>query len=735
MRRRRLLILLAILFVLPLGAGLGLRVYLASEWGRQRVEAELTQAIGARVELGGVSAGVFSTSLHELKVFLDGDADTPTISVAEIDIALPLWRLLDESAVLRKLTLDGAAITLRFDRAGRILIQPPRKDGDGFQELLVRLENTRFTLRQLGKPDLQAEGIAATLRGKDGKLILKGTATDPSWGKWSLLGLVETASGAASVQIQTDEVVVTPERLVGMPFVDAEVWEEVMADGVSSVELKVWHVPGEEIAHYRVKLQPRQARLRVSAIDLDASDVTGKVVIEDGRVTLRNMTASAADGKLAVQGDLNFQTKPEQLRFSLQATGLDIRRLPAAWNIPDFLEGRLTGQAELGIDLLGAGIRTLGEGKGQIIEARIAGSPTAEPVAMSLVSAGQGFRFQTAPPRPGWWIQFDSDVANVVAGTLRHVGQAFAAAGRGITDWRLARRDTRQPTYLQFHVDLQEVDLGRFLIGVGIPLAVPVEGRAAIDVRLDLPMDTLDEPKCYRLEGTVRVPWLKVDDLEFHDVLRQAELPGRRAPRDRPERSRRRSLRRHGLAGIGADRQTGCQPSPGRRATAEGPGRSQQPVRLAHGSVAGAGAAGTFRRHLDLGSRGTHRRFAAHRSGSTADADRRADHTLRRHAGQRRAASRRRWSSHRRRWLAGTGQATRLPAGSGDQGHCRESAGPAARSAAAAAAHRWRPFRHRPPAGHLAAVSVASGRAGDRGEPGHRSVAGSKSRGRLANRR
>src|SRR5262245_15225607 len=129
MRWRRLLLVL--LVTVPLLAYLGLRLYLASSWGRQQVEEELALAIGARVELGQVDAGLFATTLHDLRIFLPGDTDTPTVAVDELRLPLPLWRLLDEGDVLQNLHLQGPAITLRFDRAGRFLSEPPQGESRG----------------------------------------------------------------------------------------------------------------------------------------------------------------------------------------------------------------------------------------------------------------------------------------------------------------------------------------------------------------------------------------------------------------------------------------------------------------------------------------------------------------------------------------------------------------------------------------------------------------------------
>lgn len=538
MRRRRLLILLLVLAALPVLGSLALRFYLASEWGRQQVESELAAAIGARVELGSVDAGLFATSLHDLRVYLPGDADTPTVAVEELRVSAPLWQLTDQNEILQHLVLGGAAVTLRFDRDGRILLQPPAGQGGGPRKLLARLENARVTLRQDGKPDLDVQGIRATIASSGDRLTLKGTTHDPSWGDWTVLALVDPETGAAKLQLKTDQVAITQERLEALPFIDAETWREITAEGLSPVEVTVWNQPPDGRAHYRVVVEPKSARLRVAAIDLAATEVAGKVTIEDGLIVLEDVRGRAAGGTLAVQANLDFRSKPEQLRFDITVADLDLRQLPRSWDLPAFLEGQLTGHAELGVELRQGGVRTTGKGQGQITSACIGGAAAAEPVSIHLVSQGTSFRFQTAPPRTGLSFRFASDLANAFADAVRHTGQPFVTASRSLVDWRLASRsDSRPPTFLRFHVDLKEVELGRFLSGIGIPLAIPVEGLAAIDVYVDLPVDTLNEPKCYRLDGTIRLPHLKTAGMEFFDVagkldyrdgvLRVADVAGR----------------------------------------------------------------------------------------------------------------------------------------------------------------------------------------------------------------
>src|SRR5205814_550451 len=103
------------------------------------------------------------------------------------------------------------------------------------------------------------------------------------------------------------EVVVTQAFLETLPFVSPATWREIQADGITPVVATLTFDWAKSTRGYRVELQPKQATIRVAAIDLLATEVSGNVAIVDGQVELQKLQGKACDGKLAVDGIIAFR--------------------------------------------------------------------------------------------------------------------------------------------------------------------------------------------------------------------------------------------------------------------------------------------------------------------------------------------------------------------------------------------------------------------------------------------
>src|SRR5262249_9121085 len=148
-----------------------------------------------------------------------------------------------------------------------------------------------------------------------------------------------------------------------LPYVPPSVWQQVEASGRTSarVEVRLWtHKPD---VSYRVSLGTKDARVFISAIDLQAEGVSGGVVVEDSRVWLRNVTGTTASGPLIPSADVDFRAEPLKLKFDVQARGLVLGQLPKKWGLPaDKIDGKLTGQAKLTVTVREGGVETAGVG-------------------------------------------------------------------------------------------------------------------------------------------------------------------------------------------------------------------------------------------------------------------------------------------------------------------------------------------------------------------------------------
>src|SRR5207244_2261013 len=93
-------------------------------------------------------------------------------------------------------------------------------------------------------------------------------------------------------------------------------------------------------------------QLRIPAIDFNAVDAGGKVVVEDGLVSLRGVTGKAYGGIVRTTADLDFRGPGSRLYFTgIEVENANVSELPESWGLPRNITGRLTGRASLEVVL------------------------------------------------------------------------------------------------------------------------------------------------------------------------------------------------------------------------------------------------------------------------------------------------------------------------------------------------------------------------------------------------
>ena len=140
--------------------------------------------LGAPVQVDSVDVGVAGpSSVHGLRIFEAGDeakkspfvtVDTASTDASAVDLV--------EGKSPNEITLNGAAISLRFDDSGKLVTHLPKPQPGGGPMPRLHIENGTLTLNQNGRPPMVIQGIKADLVGD----------SDGSQGHWrcqrSLLG-------------------------------------------------------------------------------------------------------------------------------------------------------------------------------------------------------------------------------------------------------------------------------------------------------------------------------------------------------------------------------------------------------------------------------------------------------------------------------------------------------------------------------------------------------------------
>ena len=147
------------------------------------------------------------------------------------------------------------------------------------------------------RADFVVHGVEAELHTDGDGLVVSGTTSDPTWGKWELDRLV-SSPGRREFPLTLKTTGMT--FLRRCPIVCRSLcllsggrcsWE-----GKTPVELTVRFTPTTGKVSYRVAFEPKATKVQVTSIDLHAKDASGLVVVEDGVVHLRDVRGRCRRG-------------------------------------------------------------------------------------------------------------------------------------------------------------------------------------------------------------------------------------------------------------------------------------------------------------------------------------------------------------------------------------------------------------------------------------------------------
>jgi hypothetical protein len=212
-RLKRLLLMTAALCALLAGVG---KLALASDFAARQAVTRLGAAVGAPVRVGEVQLGFRASALRGLEVLenLATAEPPPWSAAAAVEADLSLLQLLRGDLADGTVTLRGVNVTLRFDRAGRLLTKLPVPPPGELAWPVVRLDGGTFTLCREGIPDEVFHNIRLELRSEGEKLMLSGTIDDPDWGPWTVAGGRDSAADPFRLILKTArEVHTTPALL------------------------------------------------------------------------------------------------------------------------------------------------------------------------------------------------------------------------------------------------------------------------------------------------------------------------------------------------------------------------------------------------------------------------------------------------------------------------------------------------------------------------------------------
>jgi hypothetical protein len=544
-RTLRILLILCLLLVAGL---IGLRLYLSSAGAAQQVAHSLGSMLGVPVEVEQASIGLLGGStVRGLQIPEPGDEARPLLTIDDVRADLSLAGALAGS-MPHRLVLSGVRLNLRFDKDGRLLTRLPETETTSPSRQLPHVEVRDLTvaLAQEGKPPLVISNAAANVADGKGMVKITGTIEDPGWGSWAVTADYAPGNGAVTARLTTNEADLTHSQLEAIPFIPSRVWDQVRFDGRSSLQLTLRRLPDQQTLRYRVEGQVSTATVGVSAIDLRATDVSGHVLIEDGKVTLQGVKGKAAGGTLTTDADMDFAATPTRMKFDVSAANLVVGQLPKSWRLP-VQQGRLGGKADLLLTVRNGKLETRGTGQGKIEGVEFAGGTGT--IELTLHGDGRRFHFRTgssardaalllslcavhepaAADEPFRLSTLASDLTGAAARglvLLGHETNRVLDRGRSATQ-RAADLLGRvgqpvppgeEPTYLEANLSFQDVQLAQLAERLEIKLPIPVSGRLSFQLHVAMPVNTPRELKAYRLQGTVELPTLQLGEVKFESA-------------------------------------------------------------------------------------------------------------------------------------------------------------------------------------------------------------------------
>ena len=505
--RRLALVGIVALVALAVAGHFGLQLYLASGSARRLVATQVAAKIGADVTVTSLTSGVGSTAVG---VTLPGVGDDAlvagTVRVDATPVALALGR------GVTTVTVEDATVTLHLDDKNDLLDPLPKpKSGGGGKLPDIKVVAAKLRIVQAGKPDFRLSGVDVTVTDPDAgpTLTVTGRVADPAFGAWTISGSWAGTGDGGDIHLDSDGPVrLTPDLLAALPFVPKETWEAVKLDGTAPVQVRVGRTPAG-VWTWHVEADPTGTTLTVAPVgDLVVTDTRGKVVVDGAKVTLAGVHGTTAGGTVDLDADLDFGPTPSRLAFTVKAAGLDIKQVPAKWNLRQRLdEGRLSGDGAVTL-LLNKGKVTIGGKRGRaVVKGKLLGGDAELEVIPEVLGADAGPTSRAAP---------DPVRAAVVAVTLLQAPPAPPPPAPAAKP--------ADPQYLRANLKLKDVDLAELLTRANVSAGVKLAGKVTLDLAADIPSNAAGTLKTYKATGTVTVPTLAVENAALTGVTANIDL-------------------------------------------------------------------------------------------------------------------------------------------------------------------------------------------------------------------
>ena len=528
--------------------------------------AQIGKFYGGKVEvrswwLDRHSAGLVGVVLHEGKA-----ADSPEWLTAErVSTDLSLDGLLRGQFVPTKVVIERPKLALRFDGKNQMtskipLIPQPQPKGKGdakavpLPELVIA--DGSVSVKQEGREELSIAVVGGSLNAKDGREILDAATEDPTWGRFALSGDFAPDFQEGVVRLATGpNLVVDQNKTSRLPFVPTDVWTNLEPRGPVEAKVQIsLNLKDPTPVHVHTDIELHHVSAKLQTLGITATDTTGQIVVDDDKVTVRNLEGKTLGGNIGAGGRLDFDPRqPPRFDMAMTLNQIDITQAPKAWQLDKVgANGRLSGDVDLKVALAPNGPDLTGTVGRAVIEGGSFQGIPVKSLSVTMRAEGQNLQYDAGlpgssptmtaadgspiPPKEGdapeaaLWNSLEEAVPLLTiwnGGRLVSGWIASEMKNQKADPAKTGKGGITLPRTVSTEVELEDVDLDMILDKArkyGIKIPVPVAGKFTLKAKATIPIASPGDLKQYLFHGEASLKAASIDHVDIGRIDAKLDL-------------------------------------------------------------------------------------------------------------------------------------------------------------------------------------------------------------------
>ena len=443
---------------------------------RWQLVAILERQINGPVKVDGVSFQPKHVEVHGLQLF---DGATPPrcwLSIDKATLDTTFWKALLGRETPKLVTVDGMVGRFHLDKSIHLTTDfTPWAGGFEFPFDQVDIRNARVEICLDDQPPFGLDRIDMTIRGPTEALRVDGHIVGSLGGTWDLSAKVNTKTLETEFNVASDSLPVVTDSLADLPYVPAELLEQVRVTGDTSVRVAIQNTADAGL-RYRFAVTSDSLSITLPLEDLQVTEGHCDLVVEDGVLTLRDFHGQIMGGRVALNGGLDLFGPARQGKIEGELSDLSLSELPEELNVPADVAGVVSGNVTLEGNTTGSKAVLQGHARTALNQGKVFGG------AVELLEADVEIRE----------LAFD--------------------------DWTKPPRIDGTAT---MRSEMDQLELSRLfaVLPPELKQEIPqVSGSLGLKIGGTIPLATLTDLASYEMAGHIRVPEVTSEQLTLRDV-------------------------------------------------------------------------------------------------------------------------------------------------------------------------------------------------------------------------